>query len=81
MSLVQNTAALNASWDKQNLLNTESIDASVNQSIRSYSSNQEYLFAMREDLAEWLKVKLFDKSFLHAKVYKVNTSFLFVFFL
>ena len=28
----------------------------ASQSVRPYGSNQEYLYAMREDLADWLKV-------------------------
>jgi len=32
---------------------------SSTQSVRPYSSNQAYLHAMREDLADWLKVSLF----------------------
>nr|CAB3248285.1 GAS2-like protein 1 [Phallusia mammillata] len=31
------------------------ISHAANQSVRPYSSNQEYLYAMREDLADWLK--------------------------
>ena len=56
MSLYQNSFGVNSSWDEKNFINTESIDASANQSVRLYSSNQEYLYAMQEDLAIWLKV-------------------------
>ena len=35
----------------------DAIHTSANRSVRPYSSNQEYLYAMREDLADWLKVK------------------------
>ena len=28
----------------------------ASQSVRPYSTNQEYIYAMREDLADWLKV-------------------------
>ena len=38
------------------MLPTKVINHAANQSIRDYSTNQEYLSAMREDLAEWLKV-------------------------
>lgn len=33
----------------------KNIKSSANQSVRPYSSNQQYLYAMIEDLAEWLK--------------------------
>jgi len=32
------------------------ISHAASQSVRPYGSNQEYLYAMREDLADWLKV-------------------------
>lgn len=32
------------------------ISSAANQSVRPYNTNEEYLYAMKEDLAEWLKV-------------------------
>lgn len=32
------------------------INSAANQSVRPYNTNEEYLYAMKEDLAEWFKV-------------------------
>ena len=37
----------------------EAIHVAANRSVRPYSTNQEYLYAMREDLADWLKASSF----------------------
>ena len=41
-----------------------SIKSAANQSVRPYSSNEQYLYAMTEDLAEWLKVNYFIFYFI-----------------
>ena len=43
-------------YDQRTAPFKKAISMSATQSVRTYGSNQEYLFAMREDLAEWLKV-------------------------
>ncbi|XP_076816383.1 uncharacterized protein LOC143462202 [Clavelina lepadiformis] len=54
------TAAVNSNELLSTLVETDIsgkriISHAANQSVRPYSTNQEYLYAMREDLADWLK--------------------------
>ena len=57
MSKIQSSNALMKSLSNEdNLSGRRVISHAASQSVRPYGSNQEYLYAMREDLADWLKV-------------------------
>ena len=74
MALVQHPVGMMPhQYDERTASVKEAISMSATQSVRTYSTNQEYLYAMREDLADWLKVCIM--LFVFCAVFSLVVSF------